>query len=220
MTIGGLLRPYKKSLATVLLAVVGAGIANLLQPWPLKIVFDILGGSKPLHDWLKDFIHGLFGPHKLATIEFAALAVIAIAGLDAVCSFVQDYLTSSVGQWVTHDLRSKLYRRIQYLALAYHNQKQTGDFISRLTTDIDAVQNFVVSGFVGLVTDSITLLGMAAVMFYLNWRFTLLALAVAPVLFALTYSFTRRSKRASREVRRKQSAIVSLMQEGLCAGGL
>src|SRR5215470_284942 len=220
MAIGALLWPYKRPLAIALLAVIGEGIASLLQPWPLKIVFDIVGGSKPLHGWLKDFIHGVFGPHKLATIEFAAFAVIAIAAVDALCSFVEDYMTSSVGQWVVHDLRSKLYNRIQHLALAYHNQKPTGDFISRLTTNIDAVQSFVVSGFVGLVTDSITLVGMAAVMFYLNWRFTLLALAVAPILFAITYSFTRRSKKASREVRKKQSEIVSLMQEDLSAIGV
>ena len=113
-------------------------------------------------------------------IEFAAVAVIAIAAFGALCSYVESYMTSSVGQWVTRDLRSTLYEHIQHLPLAYHKQAQTGDFLSRLTTDIDAVQSFVVSGLVGLITDGITLLGMVGVMFYLNWRFTLLALSVAP----------------------------------------
>ena len=76
-TIGRLLRPYTKSLAIVVMAVIGAGVANLLQPWPLKIVFDMVGGSKPVHGWLKHFVHAELGPHKMATLEFAALAVIA-----------------------------------------------------------------------------------------------------------------------------------------------
>jgi ATP-binding cassette subfamily B protein len=220
LTVRGLLRPYTKPLAIALLAVVGAGFANLLDPWPLKIVFDMIGGSKPLHGWLKHFVHADLGLHKLRVIEFAAIAVIAIAAFGALCSYVESYMTSSVGQRVTRDLRSTLYEHIQHLPLAYHKRAQTGDFLSRLTTDIDAVQSFVVSGLVGLITDGITLLGMVGVMFYLNWRFTLLALSVAPILFLLTYSFTRRSKRASREVRKRQGQLVSLMQERLSAIGV
>jgi ATP-binding cassette, subfamily B, bacterial len=219
-TLVALLRPYRKSLVITLLAVVGAGIANLLQPWPLKVVFDILGGSKPIHGWLRHLVHAQFGSHKLAMIEFAALGVIAIAGLNAFCSYIESYTTTSIGQWVSHDLRSKLYNHIQQLSLIYLNRSQTGDLLSRLTTDIEAVQSFAVSGLVGLTTDAITLLGMVSVMFYLNWRFTLIALSVAPILFFITYSFTGRSKKASREVRKKQGQIVSLMEEDLSAIGV
>lgn len=198
----------------------GGGVANLLQPWPLKIVFDAVNGSKPLHGWIKHYVESHFGQNRLALIEFAAIALILVAALDALCSFVSDLATNNVGQWVTHDLRSMLYRHIQYLPLGYHNRNQTGDLISRLTSDVDAVQNFVVSGLVGLITDAATLLGMAGVMFYLNWRFTLVALSVAPLLFLLSYTFTRRAKKASREVRKKQSEIVSVMQEDLSAIGV
>jgi len=209
-----------KSLFIALLAVVGAGIANLLQPWPLKIVIDVVSGDKPLHGWLKHFVRADLGQHKIAAVEFAALGLIAIAALGAVCSYIEDHMTTSVSQWITYDLRRKLYNHIQQLSLRYHRQKDTGDLISRLTTDIDAVQSFVVSGIMGLIVDSITLVGMASVMFYLNSRFTLIGLSVAPVLFVLSYSFTRRSKKASREVRKKQSAIVSMMQETLSAIGV
>ena len=220
VSVRALLRPYRKPLLIALLGVIGSGIASLLDPWPLKIVFDLIGGSKPLHGWLKHFVHADLGLHKMRVIEFAAFAAIAIAVFDALCSYVQTYMTSSVGQWVTRDLRSTLYEHIQHLPLAYHKQSQTGDFLSRLTTDIDAVQSFVVSGLVGLITDCVTLLGMIGVMFYLNWRFTLIALSVAPVLFFLTYSFTRRSKQASRQVRKKQGQLQSLMQERLSAIGV
>jgi ATP-binding cassette subfamily B protein len=104
--------------------------------------------------------------------------------------------------------------------LDYHNQNQTGELISRLTSDIDAIQSFIVSSLLGFLVDGMTLLGMAIVMFYLNWRFTLIALSVAPLLFAVTYSYTRRSKKASREVRKKESEIVSRLQEVLSSIGV
>lgn len=220
ITTRSLLRPYVKQLGIALLAVVGAGIANLLQPWPLKIVVDVISGDKPLHGWLKHIVRSDLGQHKTASVEFAALSLIAIAVLSAICSYVEDHMTTDVSQWITYDLRSRLYDHIQHLSLRYHKQKDTGDLISRLTTDIDAVQSFVVSGIMSLMVDSITLIGMTSVMFYLNWRFTLIALSVAPILFVLSYSFTRRSKKASREVRKKQSAIVSMMQENLSAIGV
>lgn len=217
LTVPGLLRPHTKSLAIGLLAILGGGVANLLQPWPLKIVFDVVSGTKPIHGWLKHLVHEDLGHNKVALLQFAAIAVVAIAMLDAICSYVEDYTTTHIGQWVMHDLRRTLYSHIQNLSLTYHQQKQTGDLISRLTTDIDAIQNFVVSGVLGLVTDGLTLVGMAGVMFYLNWRFTLLALSVAPVLFTVTYSYTLRNKKASRAVRKKQGEMVSVMQEELSA---
>ena len=108
------------------------------------------------------------------------LAVLLIAVVDALCSYAEKYLTTSVGQWVMHDLRRTLYSHIQRLSLAYHDQKQTGDLISRVTGDIDAIQSFIASGLLGALVDCLTLLGMVGVMFYLNWRFTLVALSVAP----------------------------------------
>ena len=120
-------------------------------------------------------------------LQFAAVAVLVIAVVDAVCSYAEKYLTTSVGQWVMHDLRRTLYSHIQRLSLAYHDQKQTGDLISRVTSDIDAIQSFITSGLLGALINSLTLVGMVGVMFYLNWRFTLIALSVAPPLFAVVF---------------------------------
>src|SRR5947209_10182998 len=103
-----------------------------------------------------------------------------------------------------HDLRRTLYHHIQRLSLAYHDKKRTGDLISRVTSDIDAIQSLVSSVLLGMLVQIITLLGMIGVMFYLNWRFTLIALSVAPALFLVVYSFTRRIKQASRAVRKKE----------------
>src|SRR5208282_3524381 len=95
------------------------------------------------------------------------------------------------------------------------DNKQTGDLLSRVTSDIDAIQSFIASGLLGSGVNVLTLAGMVGVMLYLNWRFTLIALSVAPVLFAVVYHYTRRIKKASREVRKKEGEIVSVIQEVL-----
>ena len=213
-TIGELLRPHSKALVIGALAAIGVGVANLLEPWPLKVVLDTVLRSQPTHGWLSRWIPS-GADDKLTVLKFAALAVLVIAAFDAVCSYAQKSLTTTVGQWVTHDLRHTLYARIQRLSLAYHDNKRTGDLIGRLTSDIDAIQTFVASGLLGAVINGLTLVGMVGVMFYLNWRFTLVALSVAPVLAIVVYTYTRRIKKASREVRQKESEMVSVIQEVL-----
>src|ERR1700733_11834528 len=181
--ITSLLRPHWKLLVIGFVAVVGEGVANLLEPWPLKIVLDNVLRSKATQGWLNNWILATFGDDKLSVIKFAALAVLAIAVVGAGCSYVEKYVTTTVGQWVTHDLRRTLYSHIQRLSLAYHDHKQTGDLISRVTGDIDAIQSFIVSGLLDSMINSLTLVGMLGVMLYLNWQFTLIALSVAPFLF-------------------------------------
>jgi ATP-binding cassette subfamily B protein len=215
LNIKDLLRPHLKLLLVGLVAVVGEGIADLLQPWPLKIVLDNLLQSRQIHGWLSPFILKLAGHDKLAILSFAAMAVLAIAVIDAICTYTDKYVTTSVGQWVMHDLRRMLYHHIQRLSLAYHDSKQTGDLISRATNDIDAIQTFITSGLLGALVNCLTLFGMVGVMLYLNWRFTLIALSIAPVLFVVVYSYTRRIKKASRAVRKKEGEMVSVMQEVL-----
>ena len=213
-----LLRPYLKTLAVGLLAVIGEAVAGLLQPWPLKIVFDHAGKAGDAHSKLERLLPPGASPQTILGI--AAAAVLVIALLDALCSYVEKYATTNVGQWVTHDLRRRVYTHIQRLSLSYHTQRPTGDLISRLTSDIDAVQSFIVSSVLDLVIDTVTLVGMLGVMLYLNWQFTVIALSIAPVLFALTYYYTRRSKKASRDLRKKDSEIVSILQEVLSSIGL
>jgi len=112
-------------------------------------------------------------------------------------------------------LRGRVYSHIQKLSLAFHDQERTGDLVSRVTSDIDSIQSFITQGLLGILINVITLIGMIAVMFYLNWRFTLIALSVAPFLFAVVYSYTRRIKKASRAVRKKEGEITSVVEEVL-----
>ncbi|HEY1759335.1 MAG TPA: ABC transporter ATP-binding protein [Bryobacteraceae bacterium] len=196
-------------------AVLVEGIASLLDPWPVKVVVDNVLKSHPTSGWLNQWIYATVGDNKLAILKLAAIAALFIACLGAAASYAEKYLTTSVGQWVMHDLRKMMYSQIQRLSLNYHDNKQSGDLISRATTDIDAIQSFVTSGLLGALVDCLTLVGMVGVMLYLNWRFTLIALSVAPPMFAVVYSYTRRIKKASREVRKKEGQIVSVLQETL-----
>ena len=123
-------------------------------------MLDSVLRSHPLHGWLNHFIETTVGDDKLAILKFACAAVLGIAVLDAVSSYTEKYFTTSVGQWVTHDLRRTLYSRIQQLSLAYHDEKRSGDLISRVTSDIDAIQSFINTALLGALINLITLVGM------------------------------------------------------------
>src|ERR1700731_2775655 len=210
-----LIRPHWKALTFAFIAVLGETFSDVLEPWPIKIVLDNILQSKRLPGWLQGFVSSAFGNDKLAILNFAIAAVAAIAVIGAISSYTEKYLTTSVTQWVTHDLRRALYNHIQRLSLAEHDQAQTGDLITRVTSDIGAVQDFISSALLGMLVNVLTLIGMIAVMLYINWRFTLIALSIAPALFVVVYSFTRRIKKASRAVRKKESELISVVQEVL-----
>lgn len=202
-------------LALAFLAVLGEAVTDLLEPWPLKIVFDYVFGTKHLPSWMSGLLAPTFGFTKVGILHFAILAVIIIAAAGALSSYAEKYLTTSVGQWVMHDLRRVLYHHIQRLSLAYHDRKPTGDLISTVTADIDSIQDFISQALLGILVNILTLVGMLLVMFYLNWRFTLIALSVTPFLFIVVYTYTRRIKQASRDLRKKEGEVVSVVAEVL-----
>ena len=210
-----LLRPHWKALTVALVAVLGETLTVILEPWPIKIVVDNILQSKKLPAVLGDIVTGLFGQNANAIVAFAVAAVAVIAIVGAVSSYFEKYLTTSVSQWVAHDLRRTLYHHIQRLSLAEHDEARSGDLITRVTSDIEAIQDFINSALLGILVDVMTLVGMIGVMFYLNWRFTLIALSVSPALFLVVYSYTRRIKSASRAVRTQEGILLSVVQEVL-----
>ena len=210
-----LLRPHWKALTLAFIAVLGETLSDVLEPWPIKIVIDNILQSKKLPVWLASFVSHTFGHDKLPILNFAVAAVVAIAVVGAISSYVEKYLTTSVSQWVAHDLRRTLYNHIQRLSLSEHDKAQTGDLITRVTSDISAIQDFINTALLGMLVNSLTLVGMIGVMLYINWRFTLIALSIAPALFTVVYTFTRRIKDASRAVRKKESELISVVQEVL-----
>jgi ATP-binding cassette subfamily B protein len=210
-----LIRPHWMALSLALVAMLGEALTDVLEPWPIKVVVDNIQQSHKLPGRLGGLIHELFGSNHYAVLNFAVAAVAVIAIVGAVSSYFEKYLTTNVSQWVGHDLRRTLYQHIQWLSLAEHDKSRTGDLITRVTSDIEAVQDFINSALLGILVNLLTLLGMIGVMFYLNWRFTLIALSVSPALFLVVYYYTRRIKRASRAVRKKESELLSLVEEVL-----
>jgi ATP-binding cassette, subfamily B, bacterial len=210
-----LLRPHWPMLAVAFVAIIFEGIADLLEPWPIKIVLDYVIASKQPPQWLAGLIASGFGADKFAMLNLAVVAVVVVAVVGAVSTYTEKYLTTKVGQEVMCDLRRAVYHHIQRLSLSFYDRSRVGDLISRVTVDIDAIQDFVSSALLGIVVDALKLAGMVALMFYLNWRFTLIALLVAPVLFVEVYSLTRRIKSAARDLRKKESEIVSVVEESL-----
>ncbi len=210
-----LLRPHSQLMAWAFLAAIAETAASLAEPWPIKIVLDNVIRGSPAQGrvliWLESFLPS--EKHAFLVIAVAATVGIAVAG--ALFSFTEKLLTTTAGQRVMHDVRTTLYSRMQRLSLSYHDQAQTGDLISRVTSDVDAIQTFVTSGLLNALINSLTLVGMLGVMLYLDWRFTLIALSVAPLLFAVVFRYTRAIKKASREVRKKEGQIVSVIQEAL-----
>src|SRR5437868_3007625 len=149
LTITSILKPHTRELAIGFAAVIGGSIADLLQPWPLKVVIDNVVKSSPGHGWLNALILSVAGNDRLEVLKIATGALLVIALFGAVCSYTEKFVTTRIGQYVMHDLRRTLYSHIQRLSLAYHDEKQTGDLISRVTSDIDAIQSFIASGLLG-----------------------------------------------------------------------
>ena len=208
-----LVRPYWGMLAAAFAGMVLASAIDLWDPWPLKLVFDHVIGSKPIPEWLSRW--PLVGDSRLALLNFAAITVIVMAVLGAVGTYAQKYLSTAVGQHVMFDLRHTLYHHVQRLSMSFFDRRRTGDMVVRLTSDIEAAQDFISSALLGASMDVLTLLGMLAIMLYLDWRFAVISLSIAPLLFVVVYRRVRRIKKAAREVKRTESALASIVQESI-----
>ena len=208
-----LLRPYWRLLGVAFLAMLVAAATELAEPWPLKVIFDYVLGSKRPPPWFGQFI--AFEQNPLRLLDLAAVAVVVIAAIGAATTFLEKYLSTTVAKRVGHDLRRMLYHHVQRLSLSFYEQRQTGDMVVRLTSDINSAEDFISSAVLGVLLNVLTLAGMAAVMFYLDWRFSLVALSVAPVMFVVVYRLTHRIKSATRAVKQKESELASVVQESI-----
>jgi ABC-type multidrug transport system fused ATPase/permease subunit len=191
-------------------------VMALAAPWPLKVVLDNVVGSHKLPAWLNHLLITFFkGDGKITIAVAAALAVVAIATLGALASYIANYYTESVGQWIANDLRLRTYHHLQRLSLSYYDQQRTGALLSTITSDVQTIQGFASSDTLGILVDMFTIVGMLVIMFWLNWDFTLIALAVTPLMLLLVSKFKKAVKAATHEVRKQQVNIVSVVQQDL-----
>lgn len=214
LTVARLVRPYWRTLTVAGAAIALGSVADLLEPWPLKIAFDSILGTKPAPRWLSG---GSSRAGAESLIAWTLAFVVASALLGAASAFVEKYLTTSVGERVTRDLRHVLYHHVERLSLTYFDRQRLGELLGRLTTDVDAVQDLVSDALLGIGVDVLTLAGMFSIMLALDWRFALVALAVTPCLAIAAFGFTSRIKASARAACRKESEIVTIIAETLAS---
>ncbi len=211
-----LIRPYRFKLLIILLAMLVETAMSLASPWPLKIIIDNVVGNHKLPHGLDEIVRPMLDHgNKLQVAGLAALAFILIALLGAVASYIDNYFTESVGQWVAHDLRMRTYHHLQRLSLGYYDTHQTGNLLSTITTDIETIQDFASSSTLNILIDLLTIVSMLGLMFWLNWDFTLIAVAVTPFLLFFISRFKKAVKKATHQVRKEESEIVAVVQQGL-----
>ena len=211
-----LVRPYRWTLIIIFAAMLVETFMSIAAPWPLKVILDNVVGNKKMAPWM----HHVLGPllehgSRMHLALIAGALYVAIAALGAVASYIDNYYTESAGQWVAHDLRMRMYDHLQRLSLSYYNSHQTGTILSTLTSDIATIQGFASGSTLDILVDMLTIVSMLVVMFWLNWDFTLIAVAVTPFLLLFVSRFKKAVKAATHEVRKEQSAIVDMVQQGL-----
>ena len=191
-------------------------VMSVAAPWPLKIVLDNVVGSHKLPGWLSHLLEPILsGSGKMQIAAAAAIAAVLIAALGSLASYVANYYTTSVGQWVANDLRVRTYHHLQQLSLRYYDTHQTGTLLSTITSDVQTIQGFASSDTLGILVDLLTIVGMLFIMFWLNWDFTLIAVAITPFMLLLVSRFKKAVKKATHEVRKEQSKIVAVVEQGL-----
>ena len=210
-----LVRPYRGWLSVVFAAMLVEIGASLAAPWPLKLVIDDALGNHHLPHWL-EWAHDYgFGKHTLGVALFAGVATLAIALVGAIAGYIDNYYTTSVGQWVANDLRLRIYQHLHRLSLRYYDHDRIGTLVSTITSDVATIQDFASSSTLDIVIDLVTIVFMVGLMFWLDWDFTLIAVAFTPVLLLFVFRFKKALKEATRAVRVRQSEVLSIVQRGL-----
>jgi ATP-binding cassette subfamily B protein len=130
-------------------------------------------------------------------------------------SYVQTYLTGWVGERILADLRIGLFRHLQRLSLGFYERTRAGVIISRLTNDVEAIDQLVTDGVTSLVQNSLTLIGTAILLFILDWRLALATLAVIPLMSVATVIFRVRTTRAYRAVRERLGLVTATLAEDI-----
>lgn len=210
-----LIRPYRAWLIIVFMAMLIETLMSIAAPWPLKIIIDNVVGDHKLPEfltWLRDFSSG---EKTLALAGVVAIGSVLIAALGAVAGYIDNYYTESVAQYVANDLRHRLYSHLQRLSLKYYDTHKIGNMLSTITDDVLTIQSFASTALLSILVDSLTIIAMVGVMLYLNFDFALIAVGVTPILLLFISQFKKLVKIATHEVRRSQSDIVSVLQQGL-----
>ena len=215
-------------LAGSLFALLMGTLLRLLEPWPLKIVFDLLlSGSSGKHSgshhrsqlpfldaWLNTHVKTV-DPTLLLTV--CALAAIAVVALRAAADFVSTVGLSLAGNRVLTGVRNELFRHLQELGMDFHTSARGGDLTVRVISDINMLRDVLVTAALPLLGSILVLVGMWAVMLALEWRLAVPALLTLPFLWLATARGSRRIGEAARVQRHREGDLASHAAEALSA---
>jgi ATP-binding cassette subfamily B protein len=188
---------------------------RLLEPWPLKFVFDhVIGQRRTPRRPLPDF---LANQDPATLLTGAAVAVVAIIGLRAVASYWETIGFARLGNRSLTKVRNQLFRHVQYLSLSFHTQARTGDLVVRLVGDVGMLQDVAVTALLPMIARALIVLGMVALMFWMNWMLAVVAVAVFPLFWLRTISLSKRIREVARKQRRQEGALAASVAESISA---
>lgn len=205
------LKTYWKRFILAYLALFAAMIMNLLKPWPLKIIFDYVLLNKPMPHRIM-FLSSIAGHEKLTILALSCAGIVGIFFLEGFFTFTRKYFMAGAGERTINDVRQQVYGHLQMLE---SGTGRSGDFVVRLTSDIDSLKLLLTQHIQTLVNYFLTFTGIGVTMFLMDWRLTLWALAVAPPLYVISLFFSVKVAELTRKKRDKESEVASLVQETL-----
>ena len=208
-------RPYRKWLLFIFVAMIIGTLMDVAAPWPLKIVIDNVIGQQPLPQWLAWIKIFSISESKMALAAAAAITLVVLTIIGAVAGYVNSFYAESVGQHVANDVRLQVYHHLERLSLEYYDTHQVGKILSTITTDVSTMQDFVSTTLLSILVDAMTIVGILGLMFYINWGFALAAVAMTPFLLIFVFRFKKAVKRSVHEVRKDESSMLAVLQQGL-----
>ncbi len=179
-------------------ALILVNAANLLTPQLLRLLID--EGITPLNQ---------------ARVWQVAAGLVGVAVVRGLFNFLQGYWSEVASQGVAYDLRNEIFEKLQNLSFSYHDRSQTGKLMTRMTSDVELVRQFVGRGALMLISAILMLLGTLVIMFMMNWRLSLILFLVIPIIFGIFGIFIRKIMPVSRLVQEKLGGLNTILQENL-----
>ena len=204
-------QPQRLLIGGSLAALMGSMAFRLLEPWPLKFVIDHLvpvdaGTANP--PWIEQL-----GTNTLLLL--AASALVLFAFLRAATAHAANVGLFTVGSRAVTRLRNDVYQHLQSLPMTFHRRARTGDMVVRVTRDVNLLRDVVSTAVLPLLASLLMLVGMLTVMFFVQWRLTLVALSIIPLFWVATIRISRRIREAARKQRQREGAMASVAAEAL-----
>ncbi len=206
------LRPYKWHVAVALGAIILKSVADVLGPFLTMVAIDkYLAKSPNSHSWIGDRL----SPTPLTGIAQIGGLYVGLLILTFTLEFIQTYLMQWTGQKVMFDLRRQIFRHLQEMHVAFFDKNPVGRLVTRVTTDVDALNEMFTAGVVSIFEDVFVLAGILGIMIEINWKLALITFAVLPLIIYATKIFRDKVRDSYRRIRTAIARINSYLQEAV-----